>query len=66
MPKKYQFCFNSEKKKYKIATLNIDDERFNDYILTNIIDNLEHYISELQENFDLKIDNFSIVEIDNA
>ena len=66
MTKKYQFCFNSEKKEYKIATLSIDDERFSDYILTNITDNLEYYISELQENFDLKIDNFIIVEIDNA
>lgn len=70
MSKKYELWFaNNEVDQdveVKIMTIIIDDERFTDYILDTIMNNLEYDISELQNDFDLKIDNFGIVEVKNA
>ena len=70
MSRKYELWFaNNEVDKdveVKIMTITIDDERFTDYILETIMNNLEYDISELQDNFDLQIDNFGILEVKNA
>ena len=70
MSKKYELWFaNNEVDKdveVKIMTIIIDDERFTDYILETIMNNLEYDLSELQDNFDLQIDNFGIVEVKSA
>ena len=67
MPKKYELWFaNNEVDQdveVKIMTITIDDERFTDYILETIMNNLEYDLSELQNDFDLQIDNFGIVEV---
>ena len=63
MNKKYELWFSSEEKEYKIASFVIEDERFNEYLLDTIINNLEYDISDLQAEIDLEIDNFGIIEI---
>ena len=67
MSRKYELWFaNNEVDKdveVKIMTITIDDERFTDYILETIMSNLEYDLSELQDNFDLQIDNFGILEV---
>ena len=63
MNKKYELWYSSEEKEHKIASFIIEDERFTDYILDTIINNLEYDISELQGDFDLEIDSFGIIEI---
>jgi hypothetical protein len=70
MSRKYELWFaNNEVDKdveVKIMTIIIDDERFTDYILETIMNNIEYDISELQDNFDLQINNFGILEVKNA
>jgi hypothetical protein len=70
MSRKYELWFaNNEVDKdveVKIMTFIIDDERFTDYILDTIMSNLEYDLSELQDNFDLQINDFGIVEVKSA
>ena len=70
MSRKYELWFaNNEVDKdveVKIMTITIDDERFTDYILDTIMNNLEYDLSEIQNDFDLQIDNFGILEVKNA
>lgn len=70
MSRKYELWFaNNEVDKdveVKIMTIIIDDERFTDYILDTIMNNLEYDIRELQNDFDLQIDNFGIIEVKSA
>ena len=63
MSKKYELWFNENEKEHKIMSFVVDDERFTDYILDTIMNNLEYDLSEIQDDFDLQIDNFGIVEV---